>query len=205
MTGGSFLDYGVVLHNRSSGLSALGVRVTITVTVPGEGGTDSYETEVTGIPPGGWFYLSPGLPMVGAQSLKGLKVAASVAVARTVSGRVHMPPVSVTINQAGLLPQAVGVVRNPYPDPNESNWGDILSGYFSVLYFNARGRIVGAESTDPNYDLRGGGYPNSPTLSFTLSDVPPVGATSAQASIDPCSDGANFWGLSRSCVAIGPA
>jgi hypothetical protein len=91
-------------------------------------------------------------------------------------------------------------VRNTYPDPAQS-WSEISTAYFSVIYFNARGKIVGAESEDPNYDFRSTPS-SSPTLSFTLSDTPPVGATSAKASIDPCSSGAEFWGLSRSCVAL---
>ena len=198
--GQTLADYGVVLHNTSAELSALGIGVTLTVS-GGDYGPTSHETEVTGIPPLGWFYLSPGLPLAGTANVSaGLTVTPSVSVARTVRGHVQMPSVTVDIKQVGPLPEAVGVVRNTYPHPDESNWGDITTGYFSVIYFNARGKIVGAESEDPNYDFRSTSF-SSPTRSFTLSDTP-VGATNAKASIDPCSSGSEFWGLSRACVAL---
>ena len=190
-----YLDYAaLVLRNTSPHLAALGVRVKLYV---GQSTFPLDQETLTGIPAGGSFYLDYGGAMnSGGSRLTDLRI--SVNTERTSAGRLLLPSVTMTIKRGSLLPQAYGVVSNPYRGANATNWDASQFGGLFVVYFNRQGKLIGGDQED----LARISIPRpGATSHFVMGVAPPSGATTAKASIDPCDTG--FNGLSPSdCVAL---
>ena len=190
---GSEVPFGLVLHNTSPRLAALGVQVTVTFSVKGKA-TNWYPSSflLTGIPAGGNFYL-------GGSSLGNLKpttMRVVIHVERTSSGHLVLPPVTKAAISGSLLPKASVTIENPYSQQVMSKSAGV-AGTLYVIYFGSHGQVVGSDQLDLQSQL---GFPAAgKRQTYSATTGAPANAVSVHASVDPCS---NSVGLNTSCVVF---
>jgi hypothetical protein len=129
----------------------------------------------------------------------------SIGVQRTSSAPLVLPSVSHLSITGSLLPKLSGSFNNPYTEQAGQDWGEFFGdgGSLYVVYFDARGKFVGEDEADLgslDTSSTNGVAPGS-SAQFTLSTPPPSAASTARASIDPCSQALGGI-LSTSCIAL---
>jgi hypothetical protein len=128
-----------------------------------------------------------------------------IAVQRTSSAELVLPSVTNLSITGSLLPKLSGSFNNPYTGQAGQDWGESFedSGSLYVVYFDAAGKFAGEEEVflGSLAISSTNGLPPGSSTRFTLSTPPPSAASTAEASIDPCSSGLGGT-LSTSCVAL---
>lgn len=188
------VSYGIVLHNSSPHLAAIGVRVNVTFASQ-QGSLVSVlpvPDLVSGVPAGGTFFLSGSADINAAPA----KMSVTISVEHTTSAHLVLPTIKVGLT-GSVLPHAAGTFQNPYPRSTaEQGWELDEGGVIYLVYFDSRGQFIGGDklNVDTSSAVPGPGI----TAPFTDTKPAPANAVSVQASMDPCD---NLRGLSTSCVA----
>ena len=177
---GSIIEYGVVISNRSPGLEARNVTVTVRgVDVHRRSSVTDQKLFITAVPAGGSFVVA-GL-IVPTVSLALRKLTATVRVGTTTRHSLRLPVVTnVRLDTpGGDLVDVTGRLTNRSTKP--------LSPEASMyaIFLDRSGRIVGSSMGNPGAVVRPGA-----TVSFNLDGIvdPAAHPVSARVSVDPCSE-----------------
>jgi len=173
---GNSISYGVILQNHSSTLTAVAVKVSEAF-LDSRGRSVATDSQtLTGIPPGGRFYV--GGDTVSNVSLQVSKFEVAVTVGGSITtSQLLIPPVtSVAFVKDGFFTNAVGSFRNPYRVPLPSD------ATIFLVYTNSAGRIVGGDSESTGATVQPGA-----TVAFSDNNlsITPNAGTTVEASIDP--------------------
>lgn len=183
-----YVEYGLVLRNRSPTRDAIDVTVEVEA-VDGRGRslTDGY-TAVTLIPAGAEFVITGELIWKGSLELAGIET--EVHVGQTASRRRTLPRVRhASVTTSGGV---TGSLTNPYKKA--------LPGSATIygVVFDGSGRIVAA-----GYDLTDTATRPGGTVAFDIrgdsTTVRPDGVPSARVSVDPC----GYLAFTRACPVPG--
>jgi hypothetical protein len=197
---GTFISYGVVLHNSTNNIDALNVAVAVSFTDTLGRSVNTQTTMLTGIPAGDIFYL--GGNASSNVSLTVASMSVSVTVGSTQAHRLTLPPVSgLSLQTEDFGGASVsGTFENPYTKPIPS------TGQIYVVYLDAQGAVVGGTSEDAGASVEPGG---SVAFGFGFlstdigsSFVPVSDVATIEGSVDPCG---SLPLLGPSCPAQVPA
>lgn len=174
----SDIRYGVVVVNRSRGLDALDVTVTVSA-LDKQGRSVSTDKPVITVIPAGDTFVVAGemLPRISLR-ISGLR--AGVSVGNTKSKGLRLPVLSnVRLDTSGgTLLDVKGQVRNPYQTPLSQN------AQIYAVFINHQGQIVGSTT-----GLTGAAIKPNATLPFDIVGVVnnrSAKPTSTWVSVDPC-------------------
>lgn len=178
------ISYGVVLHNQSVNVDAIGVTVTVAFVDTLGRSVTSDETTVTGIPAGSDFYLGGFASSNVSLTVASMNV--TVSVASSQAHRLILPPVSgMSLQPDGYGDEAVsGTFANPYQTPMPS-YANIY-----VVYLGPQGTVVGGAS-----ETAGAAVEPGQSVAFGFSDfsswispsfVQSSTVSTVQSSVDPC-------------------
>ena len=175
-SGGTSIEYGLVLTNKSKSMDALNVQVSVGfVDTHGRSIANSSVT-VTGIPAGGIFYV--GGAIYSNVSLTAGRLRPAVTVGRSQPRSLVLPSVSDAHVTPSTLPGEVAVngdLRNPYKKSLP------VDASIYVIYLDSSGHIIGGTSETTGAQVR-----SHASDSFNVPLIfDPV--ASVEVSVDPCS------------------